>query len=308
MRSIPEIIKLLGPSVVHVQTEAVQLDQFNRQVPATGVGTGQVFDRQGHILTNNHVVEGARQIVVTLSDGRAFEAEFIGGDLTLDLAVLRVDAEGLVPIPIGESSRLEVGDQVVAIGHALNLEGGPTVTGGWISALNRTVQFTESITMRHLIQTDAAINPGNSGGPLVNMDGEMVGINTAKFPTAEGISFAIAIDPVMSLIQELTAQGRIDRGFLGISAVNITEALAMSFGLPVSTGVGVISVVPASPADRAGLRGNDIIVGMANRKVSNMSVLDSILIEYRKGTSIDVEFFRGDDKRKVTVTLGERPR
>ena len=174
--------------------------------------------------------------------------------------------------------------------------------------MNRTVQFTESITMRHLIQTDAAINPGNSGGPLVNMDGEMVGINTAKFPTAEGISFAIAIDPVMSLIQELTAQGRIDRGFLGISAVNITEALAMSFGLPVSTGVGVISVVPASPADRAGLRGNDIIVGMANRKVSNMSVLDSILIEYRKGTSIDVEFFRGDDKRKVTVTLGERPR
>ena len=122
MRSIPEIIKLLGSSVVHVQTEAVQLDQFNRQVPATGVGTGQVFDRQGHILTNNHVVEGARQIVVTLSDGRAFEAAFIGGDLTLDLAVLRVDAEGLVPIPIGESSRLEVGDQVVAIGHALNLD------------------------------------------------------------------------------------------------------------------------------------------------------------------------------------------
>ena len=132
-RTIPEIIKDLTPSVVHIQTEAVQLDQFNRPSPGVGVGTGEIIDEEGHVLTNNHVIAGAERILVTLSDGRAFEAELIGGDSTLDLAVLRIEADGLVPIPIGKSSNLVVGDQVIAIGHALDLPGGPTITGGWVS-------------------------------------------------------------------------------------------------------------------------------------------------------------------------------
>jgi len=306
--NIPEIIRAISPSVVHIQTEAVRLDQFNQPVPVGGVGTGEIIDDEGHVLTNNHVIEGARRILVTLSDGRALEAELIGGDATLDLAVLKIDAEGLVPIPIGRSSALQVGESVIVIGHALNLPGGPTITGGWVSALNRTIDISPTITMGNLIQTDAAINPGNSGGPLINIDGEMVGISTAKIPTGEGIGFAIAIDPAMPLIQELIAHGRIDRGFLGISGVNISEALARNVGLPVTSGVGIISVAPDSPAERAGLRVQDIIVGLAGKVVSDTADLDRILIQYRSGQSVAVEFYRGDRKRTVNITLGERPK
>ena len=308
-RTIPEIIRALTPSVVHIQTEAVRLDQFNQPVPAGGVGTGEIIDEEGHILTNNHVIAGAERILVTLSDGRHFEAKLIGGDSTLDLAVLRIEAEGLVPIPIGRSSDLVVGDQVIAIGHALNLPGGPTITGGWVSALDRRLDVSQTVTMQNLIQTDAAINPGNSGGPLVNRDdGKLVGINTAKLSGGEGIGFAIAIDTALPIIKELIATGRIDRGFLGVSTVNITEALSRNFDLPVTFGAGIISVAPDSPADRVGLRERDIIVGMAGKTVSNVAELDAILIGYREGKSVEVEFFRGDTSRTVTVTLGERPR
>ena len=306
--SIPEIIKALEPSVVHIQTEAVRLDQFNQPGPGSGVGTGAILDTKGHILTNNHVVEGAQRILVTLNDGRVLEAELIGGDPSIDLAIVRIEGEGLIPIPIGDSSTLQVGDQVVAIGHALDLPGGPTVTVGWVSALGRSIAFDEAITIEPLIQTDAAINPGNSGGPLVNLDGEVVGINTAKIPTGEGIGFAIAITPALPLIEELITTGRIGRGFLGVSAVNITEALAINNGLPVIKGVGIIAVAPASPAEQAGLRAGDIIVRVAGNEADNLGDLGNILIEYRQGVSVEIEFYRGDQRQTITVTLGERPR
>jgi len=305
---MPAIIKALRPSVVHIQTEGVRLDQFNQPVPVGGVGTGEIIDDQGHVLTNNHVIDGAQTILVTLSDGRAFEAELIGGDATLDLAVLFIDAEGLVPVPIGSSSALQVGDAVVVIGHALNLPGGPTITGGWVSALNRTIDVSQTITMRNLIQTDAAINPGNSGGLLINANGEMVGIPTAKLPAGEGIGFAIAIDTAMPQIEELIAIGRIDRGFFGVSGITISEALARNVGLPVTFGVGIASVAPDSPAERAGLRVRDIIVGLAGKEVRNTAELDSILIQYRSGESVAVDFYRGDEKLTVNVPLGERPK
>ena len=307
-RTIPEIIKELTPSVVHIQTEAVRMDQFNLPFPEVGVGTGIIIDEQGHSLTNDHVIAGALRIVVTLNDGRAFEAELIGGDPTLDLAVLLVEAEGLVPIPIGKSSDLVVGDPVIAIGHALNLPGGPTITGGWVSALGRTLDVSPTVTMKNLIQTDAAINPGNSGGHLVNQgDGKFVGINTAKLPSGEGIGFAIAIDTALPIIEELLANGRVDRGFFGISGVNVTEALAMNFDLAVSTGVGIITVVPDSPADKVGLQVMDVIVTMAGTTVSNVAQLDSVLIRYQDGSSLEIEFFRESTSSTVTVTLGERP-
>ena len=306
-KTISEIIRSLTPSIVHIQTESVRLDQFNQPAPGGGVGTGQIIDEDGHVLTNNHVIEGAQRILVPLSDGRAFEAELTGGDATLDLAVLRIDADSLVPIPIGELSKLQVGDMVVAVGHALNLPGGPTITGGWVSALERAIDTSQTVTMQHLIQTDAAINPGNSGGPLLNDSGELVGINTAKLPAGEGIGFAIAIDTAMPVIKELIAEGRIDRGFFGVSGINITAALAMNFDLPVTSGVGIASVTPGSPADQAGLQVMDIIVNLANRAVSNVAELDAVLIGYRSGTSVGVEFFRGEQNRKITVTLGETP-
>ena len=305
---MPEIIKALRPSVVHIQTEAVQLDQSNQPVPVGGVGTGEIIDDQGHVLTNNHVIDGAETILVTLSDGRALEAELIGGDATLDLAVLLIEAEGLVPIPIGKSSALQVGDSVIVMGHALNLPGGPTITGGWVSALNRSIEVSQTITMRNLIQTDAAINPGNSGGALINVAGELVGIPTAKLPAGEGIGFAIAIDPAMPQIQELIDHGRIDRGFFGVSGINISEAFARNFGLPVTFGVGIISVAPDSPAEQAGLQVRDIIVALAGKVVTDTAELDGILIQYRLGESVAVDFYRGDEKLTINVTLGDRPK
>ncbi len=303
----PAIVEALAPSVVHIQTEAVQLDMFNRPVPTGGVGTGSIIDKEGHILTNNHVIDGAQRILVTLSDGRGFEAELVGGDAALDIAVLRIDADDLVPIPIGESSKLRVGDAVIVIGHALDLAGGPTITGGWVSALDRTLQISPSRTMQHLIQTDAAINPGNSGGALVNMDAEFVGIPTAKIPSGEGIGFAIAIDPIQSLIDELIEKGEIGRGFLGASFVNNSAALAMNFNLPTSTGVLVISVAPDSPIKQAGLQHGDIIVTAEDRPIDNTAELDGILIRYPTGGMIEIEYLRDESRFTVTITLAERP-
>ena len=302
-----EIVAALTPSVVHIQTEAMQLDMINQPVPAGGVGTGEIIDVKGYILTNNHVIDGAQRIVVTLSDGRSFEAELIGGDAALDLAVLRIEAEGLVVIPMGDSSKLRVGDMVIAIGHALNLPGGPTITGGWVSALERAIDISPTVTMQHLVQTDAAINPGNSGGPLVNGNGEMVAINTAKLPAGEGIGFSIAIDPVMPLIQEIIETGKIDRGFFGATVTNVNDALAMNFDLPVNTGVLVTSVAPGSPAAEVGLQISDIIIGAEDTPVNNQTEFDAVLIRYRVGSDVDLEFIRGDKRVEVTVTLGERP-
>ena len=226
-----------------------------------------------------------------------------------DLAVIRIDAEGLIPIPIGKSSMLRVGDMVIAIGHALDLPGGPTITGGWVSAIERALDISPTITMLNLIQTDAAINPGNSGGPLVNeATGEMVGINTATLGGSEGIGFAIAIDTAMPLIEELIATGRIDRGFLGVSVVNVTAALTMNFDLPVTSGVVIVSVAPGSPAEQSGLRTRDVIVRVARQSVSNPGEFDRVLIRYGEGASVDVEFFRGEQQQTVTVALGARPR
>lgn len=306
-KAVAEIVKRLRPSVVHIQTESVRLDQFSLPSPNVGVGTGEILDEQGNILTNNHVVEGAQRIIVTLSDGRSFEAALVGTDSFTDLAVVRIKAQGLTPIPLGQSSTLEVGDDVIAIGQALDLEGGPTVTKGVVGALERSIAVDASTTIQHLIQTDAAINPGNSGGPLVDLMGRMVGVNSAGVPSAEGIGFAIAIDAAKPVIEELIANGRVQRGYVGITPTNITRGLALNFNLPVTSGVGVVEVAAGSPADRAGLRAGDIIVKLAGEEVPNVAALADILTRHRAGNSVGVELFRGNARRSVTVVLGARP-
>ena len=306
-KSIPEIVELLSPSVVHIQTEAVQIDAFNRPIPAGGVDTGEIIDVKGYILTNNHVVEGAQRIIVTLRDDRVFEARIIGRDPATDLAVIQIDADNLVPIKFGRSSDLRIGDPVIAIGHALDLPGGPTVTGGLVSALERSIDISPTVTIRHLIQTDAAINPGNSGGPLVNIRGEMIGINTAKTPGADGIGFAIALDPSLALIDQLIENGRVERGFLGVSIANITEALAMNQGLAVDEGLLIVSVDPGSPANRAGLSEGDIIVSLAGVEINNLADLERVLLENLPGMTVEVEYFRGAGRESSEITLGARP-
>jgi serine protease Do len=198
-------------------------------VPQSGVGTGFIIDEEGHIVTNNHVIsdqEGnaVKDITVTLDDGRQFDATVVGRDPPSDIAVLDIEADDIEPVPLGSSADLKVGQDVVAMGNALNLPGGPTVTKGVVSALGRLIQ-EDAVSIPDAIQTDAAINPGNSGGPLVDADGKVVGITTAVIRgNAEGIGLVIAIDTARPIVEELIESGQVDRGFLGVSIVQVTEA------------------------------------------------------------------------------------
>ncbi|MSQ12710.1 MAG: PDZ domain-containing protein [Dehalococcoidia bacterium] len=307
-----EIVKLLRPSVVHVQTELVAgLDRLGRPATQTAIGTGSIVDGQGRILTNNHVVEGARKITVALDDGRTFTARLIGADPLSDLAVIKIDADNLTPVRLGDSDALQVGEDVVAIGFALDLEGGASVTKGVVSALERSVDSLEG-----LIQTDTDINPGNSGGPLANSRGEVVGVNTRALrgspgsiggPEAQGINFAISINQAKAIMQSILEKGHVVRSYLGVNAVTVTPATARSFNLPVERGVVLQSVAPNTPASRAGLQANDIIVAMDGKAISNFPTLLRLLTVNPPGAKVNVEYFRGTEKRSADLTLGERP-
>jgi len=309
--STQEIVKRLRPAVVHILTEGASLDVFGQVQPTEGVGTGIIIDSQGHIVTNNHVVsldtnQPARSITVTLSDGRKLTASLVGRDEPTDLAVLQIEGEDLTPAALGDASGLEVGEEVVAIGHALNLPGGPTVTRGVVSAKDRLIQ-EDPYMIPGAIQTDAAINPGNSGGPLVNSAAEVVGITTQVIRgTAEGLGFAISIDTAKPIIQELIANGRIERGILGIRLINITPEIAQEFDLPVESGVGIDSLDPTGPAAQAGLRPSDILVSIAGEDVNNSGDLIRILTEHKGGETVKVEFYRDDQRQEVDVTLGSQ--
>ena len=221
-----DVVKILTPSVVHILTEISGMGSFNQAVPSQGVGTGIVLDKQGNILTNNHVIAGAQSITVTLNNGESFPAQLIGGDANTDLAVIRIEANNLQPATLGRSADLQVGEDVIAIGHALGLRGGPTVSKGVVSALGRSIDVNAQTTMVDLIQTDASINPGNSGGPLSNASGEVVGINSAGIPSSQNIGFAINIDDAQIVVAQLLEKGFVDRGFLGITLISLSPALA----------------------------------------------------------------------------------
>ena len=308
--STAEIVRLLRPSVVRIQTEGATLDILGRAVPTTGVGTGVIIDDQGHIITNNHVVRvdsgRARRIIVTVDDRRTFDATVVGTDPPTDLAVLQIEASGLTAGPLGRSSDLQVGDDVVAIGYALDLEGGPTVTRGVVSAKGRSIQ-EDPFSIPDAIQTDASINPGNSGGPLVNAFGQVVGINTAIVAQAQNIGFSISIDLVRPLAQEIIEKGRVERGYLGVNVVDVTPALNEAEGLGVDQGVAIAGVGPDSPAEKAGLRPRDVIVRIGNRDVGNNGELLQALTVFRAGDRVTVEFFRDGERRQTEVVLGERP-
>jgi serine protease Do len=304
-----EIVRLLEPSVVHILIEGTTFSVFGQAIPTEGVGTGFIIDDEGHIVTNNHVVfvdgeRPAQKITVTLGDGRQFQASLVGGDRPTDLAVLKIDADNLTPASLGDTAQLQVGDDVVAIGHALDLPGGPTVTRGVVSAKERLIQ-EDPYMIPGAIQTDAPINPGNSGGPLVNMYGEVVGVTTQVIRgTAEGIGFAISVDTVKPIVGELIEKGRVERGYLGINLINITPTIAEEFDLPVDSGVGIGSVQDGSPADGAGLMAGDIIVGAAGEEIRNSGDLLGVLTEYRAGDTVTIEYYRDGELQESNVTLG----
>jgi S1-C subfamily serine protease len=302
-----EVVKILTPSVVQIVTEVAGMGFLNDPSPQSGVGTGVVLDTNGHILTNNHVVSGAQRITATLSDGRSFSARVVGTDERTDLAVIRVDAINLVLAMLGESSRLQVGQDVIAIGHALGLAGGPTVSKGVVSALGRTIDTDQQNTIIDLIQTDTSINPGNSGGPLVNNSAEVMGINTAIFSGSQGIGFAINIDDAKEVASQLIAHGVVRRGFLGITPINLTPGLAMQLGLPVTEGILIIRVYVGTAAAAAGLVPEDIIIELGGDAIRNTGELAKFLMSHQPRETVDIVIVREGIEISGEVTLIGRP-
>ena len=303
-----EIVKILTPSVVDITTEFVGASAFNSAAPPSGIGTGVVLDLEGHILTSNHVIEGAERIDVTMHNGTSYPAEVAGFDPPTDLAVIKITAEGLEPAALGKSSELLVGEDVIAIGHALGLSGAPTVSKGVVSALGRSIDTDRNVTVIGLIQTDASINPGNSGGPLVNNRAEVVGISTAMFRAGQGIGFAINIDDAKVVARQLIDQGFVTRGYLGVLIARLTPALAVRMGLDADTeGVVLRAVLPGAPADDAGLLQGDIIRMMEGQTLRNTGELSKFLIAHRPGETVDFLVIRDGEEVTGQLTLGSRP-
>jgi len=304
----PEAVKILTPSIVQVVTETLSMNMFNQPIPNRGVGTGIVLNTEGHVLTNNHVVDGAQRITVIFADGNSRVAEIVGRDFQTDLAVIQVEPSGLTlrPAKLGVSAELQVGEDVIAIGHALGLPGGPTVSKGVVSALGRTIDTDSSTTIVDLIQTDAEINPGNSGGALANSRAEVIGINTAIIQSGRGIGFAINIDDAKQVLTQLMNKGYVDRGFLGISPVNVTPGLASRFDLPATEGILIGRIIAGTAAADVGLQVEDIIVKLGDTPIRNTGELSKFLISHRPGETIDVVFYRNNQQMTTNLTLGGR--
>jgi len=302
-----EAVRELGPSVVQISTDTVAISLYNRIVPQTGVGSGIIIDKVGNILTNNHVVEGADLVTVTLNDGRSYPATLVGSDNITDLAVIKISAAKLTPAKFGRSAELQVGEDVIAVGHALGLKGGPTVSKGVVSALERTIQTDAQKAMVDLIQTDASINPGNSGGPLANSKGEVIGINTAIIDDSNGIGFAINIDDAHVVVDQILTSGNVLRGFLGITPFNVTDSIREQINLPVADGVIIAGVVSGFPAEKSGLQPEDVIVMLNKVSIENAGDLSKFLLNNPPGSKVEVRFYRNGELRKVDIVLADKP-
>jgi serine protease Do len=266
---IVNAVQNVSKAVVNIASVRIVQDQLYRVFPAEGVGSGVIIDDSCHVLTNNHVVEEAHRLKITLTDGRIFNGRVKGTDEATDLAVVKLDSTETLPFAtLGNSDNLKIGQIVIAIGNPFGLTGGPTVTAGIVSSLNRKIQFDKGVL--ELIQTDAAINPGNSGGPLLDTSGQVIAINTAKMPYAHGIGFAVPVNIAKSVLNELIQNGRvINRPWIGISYVKITRQLAQYYRLPTTEGVLIANVEPHSPADYAGLRKGDIIEAIDGKRIDD---------------------------------------
>jgi serine protease Do len=310
---IVRVVQAVRPGVVSVTTNVARPDLGGT---GQGTGTGFVVRADGFVVTNFHVVEGALNIRVVTEDGRRFEARVVGGDPNADLAVLKVAARGLPTVPLGDSEQLQLGEQVVAIGFALALQGGPSVTSGIVSAMGRTIEAADPNApgggriYEDLIQTDAAINPGNSGGPLVDLAGRVVGINTAgvRAAEAENIGFAIAINRARPVIETAIRDPEGPVAYLGVSTQTMTAALAFQFDLPVDQGALVVGTAPRGPADRAGIEERDIIVSFDGRAVRSNEEVGTLVTGRDPGDVVDVGVVHPDGEEETfRVLLGVRP-
>ena len=318
-----QIYKAVSPAVVNITSTTIQYDFFFNVFPVQGSGSGFLIDDQGSILTNFHVISGARSIEVTLSDRTRHPAKLIGRDRTSDLAVIQItDRKGLPFLKMGSSDNLQVGQKVLAIGNPFGFQG--TLTTGVISALGRSIREEDGRLLEDLIQSDAAINPGNSGGPLLNSRGQVIGINTAIFGpgTNVGIGFAIPATAAQQILADLLQAGRVKRAFLGVIGQEVTPAIAQLLDLPVSQGLLVYRVTPGGPAEQAGIRpgqelvligneefviGGDLIVEVDGTPIVNTQELGRYVLKKRPGDVIRMTLYRGKRRMSLDIKLGERP-
>ena len=295
-------------SVVTVRSKAIGVDSLLQPVAEEGTGTGILLSADGLILTNDHVVDGASSLTVQLGDGRSLPATVVGAAPGSDLAVVRVAATGLPVAELGDSSAVQVGDPVVAIGNALALPGGPTVTDGIVSARDRSIATDKGARLEHLLQTDAAINPGNSGGPLLDSAGRVIGINTAVASSGQNIGFAIAITPSMALVHELEGGASVAQPYLGVQSATVTPPVQAQFGLSSSSsGALVVAVSPDSPAAGAGVRSGDVVIRLDGTPVVTSEDLAAAIGRHRTGETVGVVLVRGGSPQTVTVRLTARP-
>jgi S1-C subfamily serine protease len=308
------------PSVVNVTSRVMTFDFFYGLVPQDGQGSGFVIDKDGHILTNYHVIADARQVEVTLHNRKKYKATVVGTDQAHDLAVIQIKAPDVVPAVLGDSRNLQVGQKVYAIGNPFGLAG--TMTRGIVSSI-RPVREPNGATIGDAIQTDAAINPGNSGGPLMNWHGEVIGINTmilSQVGQNAGIGFAIPINTAKAVLNDLMTLGRVRRPALGVVTIPISADLADEMGLPADYGLLILQVTPGGAADQAGLRGGteraylgnklimlggDLIVAIDGEKVEDEMDLSQMMNNHRAGDSVKVTIYRNKKKMDVNVALGE---
>ena len=324
--SVGDIYRSAAPGVVQITSEVVSTDPFFGERRGRSLGSGFVWDTEGHVVTNYHVVEGAEEVYVNFTQDDRLKAEIIGSDPSTDLALLKIDVENnraLSPIPLADSDGVRVGDEVVAIGNPFGLD--RTVTRGIVSALQREIRAPNNFTIDKVIQTDAAINRGNSGGPLLNAQGEVIGVNSQIATDGSegnvGIGFAVPVNTVKKVVGELIVSGRVDHAYLGITMADLNEEVARLFDLP-EKGVLIATVQPGSPADRAGLRGGDtnvivegtsyvlggdVILQVDGRDVDTADELRSAVAEHEPGDELKLRILREGSEEDVTVKLGRQP-
>jgi putative serine protease PepD len=326
--TVNEIYKRDAPGVAYIKADIVQQTQsvfgLPQQQQSTATGSGFLIDEDGHILTNAHVVEGAKNVEVQLGNGDTQSAEIVGTDPSTDVALLKVDnTDGVSPLPLGESEEVQVGDPVVAIGNPFGLD--RTVTSGIVSALQRQIQAPNGFSISDVIQTDAPINPGNSGGPLIDGDGKVIGINSqieSRSGGNEGVGFAVPIKTAIDVVNQLQSGGEIQHAYLGISGADITTDVARALNLAVDQGVLVEQVLANGPADDAGIKGptgeatvagqtipsgGDIITKIDGEAVTGMDDLISVVNEHKPGDEITLTVWSNGQQKDVTVKLGDRP-
>jgi S1-C subfamily serine protease len=327
--TVHDIYERDAPGVAFIRSEIVQktqspFDLFPQKQQSVASGSGFLIDDDGHLLTNAHVVQGARRVDVQLGDGGTQQAQVVGADPSSDIALLKVDnTEGAHPLPLGDSTNVEVGDPVVAIGNPFALD--RTVTTGIVSALQRQIQAPNGFSISDVIQTDAAINPGNSGGPLIDGAGQVIGINSqieSQSGGNEGVGFAVPIKTAADVVSQLENGGSVHRAYLGVTGGDITPGIAHALNLPVTQGVLIEQVFNGGPADDAGIKGatgqatiagqtfpvgGDIITKVDGKQISGMDDVISAVNQHQPGDEITLTTFSGGQQRDITVKLGDRP-